>query len=460
MRPPVELSRDELIALVLRQQQVMAEQQRVIAALEAEVSALREEVAQLREEVGRKGAGPRWAKPKTPTREAKPRKERGRGYGRACVAAPDEIIEHAHDVCPGCGQRLTGGWTYSSHEELDLPLGGVRVVRHVRLMRRCGVCGRRVVPPRTGSVGRHRFSARTMSVVTYLHILGRLPLRTIQQTLRWLYQLRVSVGELRAMLDAVAAAGAGAYGELQQAIRASPVVQADETSWRQDGQPGYLWAVITPTIRYFERHPTRRGQVIRDILGEDFTGICGCDGYRGYNALDCWKQRCWVHLLRHGHEITTRYPGATEAHAWVAEMHSIYAAACALVATPGYAQRPETEREDRRLTFERRLQAHAHPARQAQIKEWRNVATFVCDHINELFVFVQHPQAPPHNNDIERAVRGPVTARKISGGSRSKRGSDSKMVLLSLLQTCQVRGLDVLPAIESMLLGQPLFASA
>ena len=78
--------------------------------------------------------------------------------------------------------------------------------------------------------------------------------------------------------------------------------------------------------------------------------------------------------------------------------------------------------------------------------------------MNELFVFVQHPEVPPHNNDAERAIRGPVTARKICGGTRSKQGSDSKMTLCSLLQTCQVRGLDVVTAIESLLLGQPLFA--
>jgi transposase len=326
-------------------------------------------------------------------------------------------------------------------------------------MRRCGVCQRRVVPPRTGSVGRHRFSARTMSVVAYLHILGRLPLRIIQQVLRLLYRVSVSVGELRCMLDAVSAAGAAAYGELKQAIRGSPVVQADETSWREDGQPGYLWAVITPTIRYFERHPSRGGQVIRDLLGEDFTGICACDGYSGYNALDCWKQRCWVHLLRHGHRLTAKYPEATAAHAWVAEMRAIYDAAGALAATPGYAALPVGERESYRLACERRLQAHAHPARHAEIKEWRNLAIFLLDHLNELFVFVQHPEVPSHNNATEQAVRGPVTARKICGGTRSRHGSDSKMTLFSLLQTCQVRGLDPVAAVADMLLGQPLFAA-
>ena len=105
---PVELSREELLALVLQQQQVIAD-------VQVEVTALREEVARLRDELDRKGDPPPWAKPKTPPREKTPRKKRGRGYGRACMADPD-IIEHAVDVCPGCGHPLTGGWAYSSHE--------------------------------------------------------------------------------------------------------------------------------------------------------------------------------------------------------------------------------------------------------------------------------------------------------------------------------------------------------
>jgi hypothetical protein len=140
-------------------------------------------------------------------------------------------------------------------------------------------------------------------------------------------------------------------------------------------------------------------------------------------------------------------------------MRAIYDAAKALVATPGYAALPVGERESYRLACERRLQAHAHPARHAEIKEWRNLATFLLDHLNELFVFVQHPEVPSHNNATEQAVRGPVTARKICGGTRSRHGSDSKMTLFSLLQTCQVRGLDPVAAVADMLLGQPLFAA-
>jgi transposase len=450
MCPETALSHEELVALVLE--------------LRAEVTALREENARLRDELAKKGGPPSWAKPKTPPRPPKARKRRGKGFGRACVAEPDAIVEHVVDVCPDCGHALTGGWTYSSHEVIDLPVQPAIVTRHVRLMRQCGVCGRRVAPTRAslqdGSVGRHRFSARVMSLVSYWHHRCRLPLRLIQQTLRALTGglLHVSVGEVRAMLDTVAARGQPSYAALQTELRGSAVVQADETSWREDGQHGYVWAFLTPTVRYFERHATRSGQVPKEVLGEEFTGIVVSDGYKGYDPLPCWKQRCWVHLLRHAHRLRTIVPEVAEAQAWVDGLTAIYQDATALVAAPGYAHLAESVREAHRLAFEARVQAHATPHRQETLKEWANLATYLTDYLNELFVFMQHPAVPSHNNAAEQAVRGPVTARKICGGTRSAQGSKTKMVLFSLLETCVVRGLDPVTAMEGMLRGQPLFA--
>lgn len=432
-------------------------------ALRTRVTALEDENARLRDELARKGDPPSWAKPKTPKPDTPPnRKHRGNGYARASAPQPDAIIEHAVDNCPDCGQPLTGGWMYSSHEIIDLPVQPAVVIRHVRLMRQCGVCGRRIAPARAdlddGSVGQHRFSARVMSLVAYWHHRCRLPLHLIQQSLRTMTGgLHVSMGELRRMLDAVAARGQATYEALRGEIRGSPVVQADETSWREDGQHGYVWAFLTPTIRYFERHGTRSGQVPKDVLGDDFTGIVTCDGYKGYDPLPCEKQRCWVHLLRHGHRLRIKYPEATDAHAWVDGLKGIYNDAVALVAAPGYAALPEEMRLTHRLAFQRRVQTHATPHRHATVKEWANLATYLTDYLNELFVFLQHPAVPSHNNGAEQAVRGPVTARKICGGTRSAQGSTTKMVLFSLLDTCVVRGLDPVIAIERMLRGKPLF---
>ncbi len=78
---------------------------------------------------------------------------------------------------------------------------------------------------------------------------------------------------------------------LKREIRASPAIQADETGWREDGINGYIWAVSTPTIRYYEYHHSRGGEVVKELIGEDFGGVLGSDFYAGYNIHQGLHQR-------------------------------------------------------------------------------------------------------------------------------------------------------------------------
>ncbi len=60
----------------------------------------------------------------------------------------------------------------------------------------------------------------------------------------------------------------------------------------------------------------------------------------------------------------------------------------------------------------------------------------------ELFVFVARPEVPSDNNLAERSVRPLVIARKISGGSRSPTGSQTRMALFSCFGTWAAQGLN------------------
>lgn len=60
----------------------------------------------------------------------------------------------------------------------------------------------------------------------------------------------------------------------------------------------------------------------------------------------------------------------------------------------------------------------------------------------ELFVFVAFPGVPSDNNLAERSVRPLVIARKISGGTRSPKGSSTLMGLASLFGTWMAQGLN------------------
>ena len=78
-----------------------------------------------------------------------------------------------------------------------------------------------------------------------------------------------------------------------------------------------------------------------------------------------------------------------------------------------------------------------------QAKLCRRIERF----IKELFVFVSHPEVPPDNNAAERSLRHLVISRKISGGTRSEQGTNSKMALASLFGVWRANGLN--PLFES-----------
>ena len=63
-------------------------------------------------------------------------------------------------------------------------------------------------------------------------------------------------------------------------------------------------------------------------------------------------------------------------------------------------------------------------------------------HQEELFQFVLLPEVPADNNLAERSIRPLVIMRKISGGSRSEKGTQTRLALASLFHTWTARDLN------------------
>ena len=91
--------------------------------------------------------------------------------------------------------------------------------------------------------------------------------------------------------------------------------------------------------------------------------------------------------------------------------------------------------------FEQRLWTLCQPFVQQDVPH-QTLCKRVENFLPELFVFVAIPGVPAHNNLAERSVRPLVIARKISGGSRSSKGSQTRMGLASLFGTWISQGLN------------------
>ncbi|HLH25230.1 MAG TPA: IS66 family transposase [Chloroflexota bacterium] len=434
-------SRDELLAY--------------IATLEAAVAALEARVREL-EARGGEGAPRRMPGHKPEQRAAgaaRPRKPRARGYGR-CRSVPTEQVVHAVAQCPACGCALVGGSRQRSREVLELAPAPARVSEHVYLARRCPQCGRRCVPPPELAgvvVGRQRLGVGLVSLIATLRCVGRWPYGQIQRYLASVHGLRLSQGALVGAVRTVARQGAGAAAQIQEQVRASPVVHGDETGWRENGRNGDVWTFSTPTARLFVRG-SRTGSVIDAALGGDFAGVLVSDFYAAYDHVPTPQRRCWAHLLRDVHALRQQHPDDVALATWATQLHRLYerGRAGATGPTPGprAAQRRQWALRTR-LQAELRARATLPPTEPPPV--WRTLAGRLQRYEGELFTFVTEPGVPPDNNAAERSLRPLVTQRKISGGTRSSAGTTTLMVASTLFGTWLAQRRDPLPACRHLL---------
>jgi hypothetical protein len=431
-------TREELIQLNLQLiAQLQLLQQRV-KQLEAELESLRGG--------GSKSIPPSFVKANRPARnKKKKRKKRVHGFSRR-LDLVNARVEHSMEQCPECRVSLKGRRVVKTRQLIELPPVQVQVVEHVLVERCCPNCRKRWAPDMDLSslaVGKQRFGISVQSEVALLREQCRLPFRVIQEYLKERFNLRISLGQLVALVEGVAHRGKAIYESFKDEIRASAVVNSDETSWREDGQNGYVWSFSTEHVRYFLYRKSRSAGVVKEVLGEQFDGVVVSDFYAAYNAHLGLHQRCWVHLLRDIHELKEKHAKDKGLKKWAVAVKAIYEEAKAYKGANvrlGPVEQ-KAERVKRQRQFEQKLMRVCRP----HLKK-KKAHSRLCERIErflpELFVFVADPRVPSDNNAAERSVRHLVVSRKISGGTRSETGSETKSILASLFGTWRLQQLD------------------
>jgi transposase len=401
-------------------------------------------------------------KKKPTAEEKKPRKKRDVQFNRARRrATPTQIVEHRIVECPDCHLRLGGISLARVREVIDVPPPPpLEITEHRVYKGWCAPCQKWHEAPVELSeqvLGQGRMGVRLASLIAYLRTVMRLPIRQLQEVMRQVYGLQVSIGEIVELLHRLREYAQPVLDGLKGEIRSSPAVQADETGWREDGINGYIWSVSTPQIRYYEYHHSRSGEVVKQLIGEEFAGVLGSDFYAGYNSHQGLHQRCWVHYLRDVHDLKKAYPEDEDLRRWAKAVKDLYEEAVAWAAhgpDPDLSPRQQHRgRAAQQHAFEQRLWALCQPYVHTAAPQ-QTLCKRVEQFLPELFVFVAVPGVPAHNNLAERSVRPLVIARKISGGTRSPKGSETRLGLASLFGTWMAQGLNPLQQCLALLTSQ------
>lgn len=453
-----ELSRGELLRLLY-------EFDDKITALEAENAHLRE---QLQQRGKKSGDGtvvatvPGFVKANSKGKRKKNRKRREGSYHRQ-NETPTATMVHGCESCPKCGGTDLGKpWVSYSRQVIDIPEVRYTVTEHVVMARLCGTCKHRCVPVVDLSqavLGGSKIGIRLASMVAIARDRLRLPFGKIKEQLELAYGLKLSEGELVRIVQEVAKAGKPRYDALLTKVQGSAVVHADETGGRENGKNGYFWSFSTGEVHYLIYRKSRGSQVVREIVGEGgekFNGVLITDFYAAYATYVGFHQRCLVHYLRDIKELQRQHQKHPPVNRWAKQVKGLIKEAKAW-GGPGPAIPlgvAAQERIDKQHEYEQRLEQMCTP----YLKRTTPMSTLCARAINflpEMFTFVRFSGVSSDNNAAERAIRHTVVQRKISGGTRSEKGSETKVILTSLFDTWQLQAVNPLQACMQMLTAYP-----
>jgi len=439
--------------------QRIAELEQLLRAALTRITELETEVRDLKARLDRNSNNssmpPSSDAPGTPRTPKKPRTGRKPGgqpgherSGRELLPVEQvkEVIDLVPDRCGKCRRRLSGrDESPLRHQQVEVPpvLPEVTEYRCHQLSCACGAVTRAELPSEAASV----FGVRLSALVSALMVQYRLSKRLTQRLLADVLRVDISLGMLPKLGGEMGKALAAASAEAERHVREQLVTNADETGWYEGKKDGrnrraWLWTFATTAVVVFRIAFSRGGEVVKDVLGQDFTGFLCTDRWSGYNWFDLGlRQVCWSHLTRDFQSFIDR--GGTGGHlgeALMVQRNKMFR-------WWQQVRDGTLPRDDfaRRMTPVRREVARLlRDAASRASGKTKGMAVEMLKLEQAFWTFVDVDGVEPTNNFAERCVRHGVMYRKTSFGTQSAAGSRFVERMLTVLTSLNLQHRNVL----------------
>ena len=286
----------------------------------------------------------------------------------------------------------------------------------------CKNCNKSFIARAPGVLPKSLYGNHLLAYVATEHYLHGVPLGQLER------KLGIGYGSLVQALHKLARMLKQVPEDLIQRYRQAPVKHADETGWRHNGQNGYVWLFTTPELSIFRLRKSRSARVVKEVLGDEtLPGVLVVDRYPAYNHVRCGIQYCYAHLLRNLQDLEKEFPENQEVKKFVSAVAPLLAEAMSL-----RNQSIDDEafyRRAHQIKTELIALMHAE-ARHAAVQSFQNIFR---EHPQRLYHWAEDRTVPAENNLAERELRPLVIARKISFGSHSDAGAQTREVLMTVL---------------------------
>jgi hypothetical protein len=338
-------------------------------------------------------------------------------YHRA-TPKDEDVTEHCVynlHKCPMCFNHVGDAVDTVVKYEEDIDLKPRPVIKKHTITRHwCSHCETYVKSkniPNTSRIG-----INVMGYILYARYRLRLPIQKIQESLRDLYNFKISEGEIVEKLKQTEVLFGKDYESIVLLIQEAKSVYADETGWKMDGKNWWLWVFVTDRGVQYVIEDTRGKGVPQRILGNKEDRVIISDGYAAYQNLPGDKQQCWVHLLR---------KAKLHSQSLYEDLVILYKKLLLELEKP-ILQRNRLELKQ---SFDVLIR------KEYKDPEVHLVKNRIIKHKPFLFTCLDYEGILPENNTAERAIRLQVVMRKIFGGSRSPAGAKAHQVNSSVIET-------------------------
>lgn len=376
------------------------------------------------------------------------------GHHRALVPVErvDAMVDLAPEVCRHCARRLHARHTIGDprrHQVTELPPIAAHITEYRCHRRQCPDCGTITLAPLPDE-HRDQFGPQLTALIAYLTVVCRMPRLVVQRFLEGALQIPISLGSTQNAWEETSAAVAAPYAELEAALPHEPVVNADETGHRTNGDKRWLWTFVARPFVLYRIAASRGSDVLQMVLGDTFAGILGSDRLPAYlKYVVGQRQLCWAHVTRNvlsALDLATTPAAKRFCREALALDRRLFRLWHRFRGDPGVRGSPLTRAEliAKVLPIEKRLFTLGERHLNAASADVRNLARAFVVHHQHFFTFVHEEGVEPTNNSAERALRTAVQWRKIMFGTRSDQGERAVERLLTIVRTCQLQQLNAL----------------
>lgn len=306
---------------------------------------------------------------------------------------------------------------------------------HARTCPDCGAVTEATIP---ADVRKHSVGPRMTATLSYLTGAQGISKRGVEEIVETIFGVPIALGTVANLEQEVSAAVAPAHQEALAAVRQAKVKYADETSWKLWGKLCWLWAAATANIAVFVIHAKRSALGLAALLGDNIDGILHSDRWHVYwQVPEERRQICWAHLKRDFRKIVDHGgPSVFVGRRGLRIVKELFAAWQAFQAGKVTRRKlkPLMDALKRRLDMALLQGADGADARVAKFCE--NLVMLE----SALWTFVTTKGVEPTNNHMERLVRRAVLWRRRSFGCNSANGCRFVERILTVVQTCRLRG--------------------